>query len=138
MLKLLAMTLKRFVYVITGTTLLSLVAWIVVLFFVDPDISGVVGLIVFYAALLIVLIGLFTLIGLGVRMAWFTIRKQPPIAFKYIARTIRQSIWFSLAIVSSLILSAERLFNWWSSSALLIALLVIEGFFLTRPTGNER
>jgi hypothetical protein len=132
------MTLKRFVYVITSTTILSLVAWVVVLFYVDPDINGVIGLIVFYAALLIMLIGLFTLVGLGVRMTWFTINKQPPIAFKYIARTIRQSVWFSLAIIGSLMLLAARLFNWWSSLALLIALLVIEGFFLTRPTTNDR
>lgn len=132
------MSLKQFLYFVGGATLLAWVAWGVVLFQVDPDVAGRAGLAVFYGALLVALIGTFTLIGLGVRKGLNNVRKQPTIAFKYIAQTIRQAFWFALVVIVSLMLSAAHLFTWWSSGILLISFIILESFFLTHDITTER
>lgn len=132
------MSLKQFLYFVGGATLLSWIAWGVVLFQVDPQVSGRAGLAVFYGALLVALIGTFTLLGLAARQGWHTLRKQPPIAFKYIGQTIRQALWFAFVVIVSLMLSAGHLFTWWSSGILLVGFIILESFFLTHDINPER
>ena len=44
----------------------------------------------------------------------------------------RQGVWFSTVIIISLMLSSQRLFSWWSTVSLLMACIILEGFFLQR------
>lgn len=132
------MSLKQFLCLIGGTAVFSWMAWGVVLFQVDPEVAGRAGLAVFYSSLSIALVGTFTVLGLALRVIWHRIRKQETIAFKYIAQTIRQAVWFSAVIVVSLMLSAANLFTWWSSGTLLIGFIILEGFFLTHDNLPER
>lgn len=132
------MTLTKFLLSVGSVSVFSWVAWVTVLFYIDPEISGIMGVFVFYASLFFALLGTFTLFGLSVRMAMRRIHHNTAIAFKYISPSIRQSVWFSLAIIACLMLSAAKLFNWWSVVILFIALVVLEGFYLSKQDSSDR
>ena len=126
------MTLRDFLLAIAGVSALSWTAWITVVFYIDPTVAGTVGVVVFYVSLVLSLIGTFVLIGLGVRILGRRLNHQEIVAFRYIAPSIRQAVWFSLLIVISLLLLASGLFAWWSALLLLIALAGAEAFFLLK------
>ena len=126
------MTLRDFLISLAVVTLFSWVAWVTVLFYIDPEISRFFGVTMFYAALFFALLGTFTLSGLGIRILFRRLHKEKIIAFRFISPSVRQSIWFALLVCISLILLSANLFAWWSIGLLLIGLLAIEIFYLLR------
>lgn len=131
------MSLTKFLISISGVTVFSWIAWLTVLLYIDPELAGAIGISVFYASFFFSLLGTFTLLGLAVRIAMKRLHRGTVIAFQFVSPSIRQGIWFSAAIIICLMLSAAQLFNWWSITILMIALVILEAFFLTKQT-NKR
>lgn len=131
------MTLRDFLISLAVVTLFSWVAWITVLFYIDPEISRFFGVTMFYAALFFALLGSFTLTGLGVRIAFKRLHKEKFIAFRFISPSVRQATWFAILVCISLALLASNLFNWWSISLLLISLIALEIFYLLRSDNSS-
>lgn len=112
----------------TSATLISWIAWLVVLFYINPVESGVIGFVFFYVSMFFALIGTFSLIGFFGRV-WFT---KEPIIFRHLGISTRQSLWFAILIVGTLLLQSADLYRWWSISLLIIFLTLLEFFFLSR------
>lgn len=131
------MSLTKFLISMSAVTIFSWIAWFTVLIYIDPELSGGIGISVFYASLFFSLLGTFTLFGLAIRILMKRLHRGTVIAFQFISPSIRQAIWFSVAIIVCLMLLAGNLFNWWSITILMIGLVLLEAFFLTKQTGKR-
>lgn len=109
-------------------TIFCWVAWLLVLFYMNPDEVGAIGLMAFYISLFLALLGTFSLVGFFVRV-WFS-RSQA--IFRYLGIAFRQAVWFSVLIVVALILQAERYLTWWNALLLILFLVLLEFLVLTR------
>lgn len=111
-------------------TLVCWLAWVVVLFQIDPEQAGGIGLILFYVSLLFALIGTFSLFGFFMRV-WFS---KEQIVYRHLGISTRQSIWFAVLMVAALLLKKADFLRWWSAGLLIIFLLILEFFYLSRRT----
>jgi VIT1/CCC1 family predicted Fe2+/Mn2+ transporter len=122
------MTLKRYIGIMSLTTVLCWSAWLCVLFYIDPQEGGPLAFILFFLALFFATWGTASLLGFTFRFLVF--RKVP--AFQHIGVSLRQALWFALLIVVPLILIAQKLFLWWMSILLVVLVCAIEGFIISK------
>ncbi len=112
----------------TAVTVICWIGWITVLFYIDPDSAGFIGLFLFYISLFFAVIGSFSLLGFFFRV-WFS---KEEVVFHHVGIAFRQALLFSLLLVGSLILQGMRILTWWNAALFVICLAVLELFFLTR------
>lgn len=112
-------------------------AFMTVLFYIDPEASGRIGVAAFYISLFLALLATFTLVGLGGRIVLKKYQRQSTVLFRVLLPAIRQSVWLSAIVVVSFILLAAHVFTVWSMAILLIGFTILEAFYLSRTT-NER
>ena len=124
------MPLKRYLIGISISTLFCWLAWVTVLYYINPESSGFIGLFLFYISLLIALVGSFALLGFFFRV-WFL---AEDIVYKHVGVSLRQAILFSVLVVGGLFLQALRLLTWWNGLLFILGLVVLELFFLTRQS----
>ncbi len=122
------MSLKKYLIIMTSATLVSWIAWLFVFFFINPDEAGFVGFALFYISLFFALVGTFSLFGFFIRV-WFT---KEEVIFRHLGVATRQSFFFSILMVSALMLQGADLLTWWSVPLLVIFLTLLEFFFITR------
>lgn len=122
------MTLKRYLMIMSLTTLVCWLAFGFVVFQVDPSASGVVGLLLFFASLFIALWGTLALLGFFTRFLFL----KDTVPFRHIGISLRQALWFAILVVFSLFLVSQQIWVWWMSVLLVVGLANIEGFFLAR------
>ncbi len=108
-------------------TILCWAAWAFVLFFVSPKGAGTLGLLFFYLSLFLGLLGVFSIIGFGVRYLF----KRREFAYRQVKTAFRQGAMFSLLLTSSLFLQSQRLLVWWNTILFVLLLAVVEYFFLS-------
>ncbi|PIW37158.1 MAG: hypothetical protein COW24_01715 [Candidatus Kerfeldbacteria bacterium CG15_BIG_FIL_POST_REV_8_21_14_020_45_12] len=122
------MTLKRYLLTMGLTTLICWVAFIVVLFRIDPDTGGTIGLLLFFTSMFFAAWGTLSLIGFLVRFLLF----RNTVPFRYIGTSLRQALWFATLLCLTLFLVSQELLSWWMTILLIIGLCVLEAFFLAR------
>ncbi len=103
------MSLRGFLIIIGITDLLAWCAWGTVLFATSPE-SGFPILFVFYASLLLALLGLCAIIGFCIRVYVF---KRDELVSLYVKRTFRQGFLLSLLLVVCLMLAHAGLLRSW-------------------------
>jgi hypothetical protein len=84
-------------------------------------------LLIFYTAIFLASLGSFTLVGTFIRVYIF----KAEVAVRQFTRSIRQGVFFSILVASSLFLSHVGLLSTWSLVLLILGLACIELFFLT-------
>lgn len=109
-------------------TLLCWGAWIVVLWSIDPFVSGIVGLGSFYATLFLAILGTCTLLGFVFRRAF----RKNQIAFRQITVSVREGFFFAVILTGALSLLAAKLLTWWVLLFLVAGFTVLEFFFHSR------
>lgn len=119
------MTLKKYLNLMSILTVLCWLAWALVIFFINPNQSGLIGFILFYFSLFLAVTGTFAILGFIIRAR---ISKKP--IFKQVEISFRQSIWIALLVVLILILQGLTLLRWWNASFLVLFLVFLELFFL--------
>lgn len=122
------MSVRNFLIFLGLSTLLCWFAWLTVLWFIDPNNSGFVGIFCFYISLFFALIGTLTLFGFFAR--FFLNRKEAP--FRHIGVALRQGVLFATIVVGSLVLKGNDVFVWWSVILFVMGVTVFEIFFLLR------
>ncbi|KKW36815.1 MAG: hypothetical protein UY81_C0012G0004 [Candidatus Giovannonibacteria bacterium GW2011_GWA2_53_7] len=122
------MSLRRYLSLMAGTTILSWIAWSLILFRIDPQAGGNMGRAAFFISLLFALTGTFSLIGLGLRMKFV----REPVIFRQTSIAFRQGILLGCLLTGGLILQATGFLRWWNLIAYLLMLAVIEFLFLSR------
>lgn len=128
------MSLKRYLLLMAISTIFCWLAWITVLFYINPESAGTTGLLCFYFSLFFALLGTISLLSVALRL----VLKKDEAPFKQVGISLRQSLWFSILITMSLALLGEDLFTWWSIGILIAALLILEAFFLTRALDKKK
>ncbi len=122
------MSLKKYLITMSFVTVFCWIAWLVVLWYMDPSGAGGIGFLLFYLSLFFALLGTFSLLGFFVRV-WFS---KEVVIFRHLGVSTRQSLWFAILVVVSLIFQASDFFRWWTSGLLIIFLIVLEFFFISR------
>ena len=116
------------------STVFCWASWVMILIYVDPESTGVVGLAAFYVSLFFALIGTLTLLGFYLRV-WFS---HNEILFAHVGPSFRQAIFLSLVLVGSLILQSFRLLTWWDGALFIAAVALLEFYFISRQSVAKR
>jgi len=122
------MSLKKYLIIMTFTTLICWITWLVVLYYFSPDEAGFISFLLFYVSLFFACLGTFSLLGFFIRV-WFS---KEQIIFRHLGVATRQSLWFSVLVIITLLLQAAGFLKWWSILFLVLFLLLLEFFFLSR------
>jgi hypothetical protein len=127
------MSLRSYLFLMLLASLLSWGAWLLVLFFIDPLEAGLIGLTIFYLSLFFAAAGTLSIIGFYVRR--FLLQRQ--IVFRSVVNAFRQGILFAILIVGALYLQSLELLTWWNLVLFVLALTVLEVFFISHQTRRE-
>ncbi|KKR07568.1 MAG: hypothetical protein UT32_C0009G0029 [Parcubacteria group bacterium GW2011_GWC2_39_14] len=133
MIEYLHMSIGRFFLVLGLATGLCWLAWIAVLFFMNPAENSPVALILFYLSLCLSLIGTFLFIGYLVR----GLTNQTEMPYKHVKAASRQAVLFTVLIVLALMLQSYRFLTWWNLLILVALLGFVELFFISYKKYNK-
>jgi hypothetical protein len=120
------MGLKGYLLFIALGTFLAWVAWVMILFNVNPEESGIAGLVMFFATLAVSIIGLLTIIMTVLRV--YVLKRE--VFGREIRKAFRHSVLFGAIAIFSLALSSAGKFHAWHVIVLAAAALLVEYFFL--------
>jgi hypothetical protein len=116
-------TTRNYLIPISIGTILSLAAFISVVWFVDPYTSGLLQHIFFYLTLFLTSAGILTLGGVVLRK-----RLSPGMFTEQLRTSFRQSILLSLMIIGLLLLQVNNLLLWWVGLTLVLFIITVEIF----------
>ena len=119
------MILRIYLFSIYLILFLSVGLLSLVLVNVNPYLSPVWMIILFYFTFFLFWVALFSLIGYYLKV-WATNRE---VIFAHLIPTLRQSIIISLSLVGLLFLYQIKVLNWWVALLLVLAMVMIELFF---------
>lgn len=123
------MTLRSYLWGMRISTLLSFLAWLLVVWQIDPIKAGVMGQLFFYVATLFFLSGLFILFFTWSRGKF---SGGSEVAFAYVSVSFRQGILLALLAVIILFLQSLRVLTWWDGLLVVAGICLVELYFLTR------
>lgn len=123
-----SMSLKKYLIFMSFLTLFCWLAWLVVLFYLNPFEAGFIGYLCFYFSLFFAFLGTFSLFGFFIRV-WFS---KEPVIFRHLGVSFRQSLWFAILLTTALILQGSRFLRWWNILLLVFFLTFLEFFFLSK------
>lgn len=121
------MTLRRYLLVMLIGTLGAWGAWLMVVFYLAPSSAGVMGFVFFYMSLGVAVVGTTTLVGFALRH----LLHRDEVVFRQVSISFRQGVLLGIVVLLALMLQAERLLTWWNLGILLLALTIVEFFFLS-------
>jgi len=121
------MTLKQYLILMTLTAIFCWMIWFSVLYLIDPGVAGILGFIFFYLSLFLALAGTLSVLGLLLRMKF----GKEEAVFKTVITSFRQAMMLSLLLISSLFLKSKNLLTWWNVIFLVLAVVVLEFFFMS-------
>ena len=120
------MTLKKYLNLMSASTIFCWLFWVFVIFFVNPEETGLIGFVLFYFSLFMAIVGTGAMIGFLIRTRF---NKVP--VFKQVEVSFRQGIWLSFLIVGLFLLQNLDILRWWNGLFLLLFLMFLEFFFLS-------
>lgn len=122
------MTLKSYLWGMRISTVLSVAAWIAVIYNVNPEETGIIGQALFYLSLFLALAGVFILF-----LTWAR-RKilGSDWAFAHLGMSFRQGILFSALANALLIFQSLKILTWWDGLLLVAGIFIIELYFLSK------
>jgi len=121
------MTLKKYLFIMLGVTVLSWLMFGYVLWTVNPEETNSVGFTLFYSTLFMASLSTTALVGFLIR--FIALRQE--LAFRLVKEAFRQSFLFALLISVSLYLLSRDLFTWLNLFFLVIGLSLLEFFLLS-------
>ncbi|MBU1039400.1 hypothetical protein KKC17_04235 [Patescibacteria group bacterium] len=121
------MKLKYYLIWMSLGTLVSWGAFLLVINYLNPEVAGTMGLVFFYLALFLSLVGSLTLLG----FTWRYFRRQDEVLFRQISVSFRQAVWLSVIVIISLFLQVNGLLTWWNLLLLILTLSLLEFLALT-------
>jgi len=128
------MTLRTYIWGMTASVLLCFISWVLIIVYINPNKTNLIGLSLFYLSLFFCLTGLFALIGFYVRKKIFTKNEAE---FSKIEITFRQGVFLSLIFVGVLFLQSFRTLHWWNALIFVIVIIFFELYFLGKNNANR-
>ncbi len=114
------MSFRLYFWGLSIITTLSLLAWLFVIFYIDPNESGLIGKLFFYASLILSLLGIFILLLSWLRQRFLGTDE----AIETLGLSLRQGLLLTLTVSIIVFLQEKGYLVWWDG------LLVVGGFFL--------
>ena len=122
------MTFKSYLWGMRISLILSFAAWALVVFYVDPEKSGLAGMLFFYATTFLFLSSLLSLF-----FAWTRgMGKDNDGVVGYLGMVFRQSVLLSFLVIALLIFQQFRVLTWWDGALTVAGIFLVELYFLTR------
>ncbi|MCK5084980.1 MAG: hypothetical protein KAQ64_04975 [Candidatus Pacebacteria bacterium] len=122
------MTLRTYFLGMIISAILCFVSWILIVFYVDPETSGLIGVVLFFLMLFFSLSGLFALLGFYLKRKFF----KNKVEFGQIGTAFRQGILFSLIFTGMLMLQSLGMLFWWSAILFIIGISLLELYFMSK------
>lgn len=126
------MTLKSYLIIMLITTLICWLAFLFVLWTVNPEATNWLGFLLFYLSLFLSIVGASAIIGFIIRFA--ALKRE--LAFRLVRDAFRQSFLLSFLIVAILFLLSKNLFSWLNVFFLIVGLSVLEFFLISYRKPN--
>ena len=120
------MNLKAYLWGIGLASMVALVSFLSILWFVSPEGNSGMVLFLLFLSLFLSLCGFFGLLGVGWRKLRFGHR---PVA-NFLRVSFREGTLLSLLLIGFLMMQATGVFYWWTSLIFLIIIAAIEIAFL--------
>jgi hypothetical protein len=122
------MTLRTYFRGMKLIMFLSLVAWGLVIYSVDPEKAGIAGQVMFYASMFLTIAGIFIL-----SLTWVRRRaRDEETPFVYVGMSFRQGTLLAFLAVTLLVLQNFKVLTWWDGLLLVAAIFLMELYFLSR------
>jgi len=121
------MSLRKYLMLMVFASAICWTAFVLVVNNLNPYSTGILGFVFFYVSLFLAIVGTFSLIGFVVRSRVL----KEEMAFRHVAISFRQGLWFGLLACLSLWLQSKTLLTWFNLLLLVLVLVVIEFFFLS-------
>lgn len=121
------MTTKQFVILMVICTFLCWGGWLLVLAFINPETTGIVGFALFYLSLFFALTGTLALLGYLCR--WLFTRRYSK--SDEVTISFRQAIFFALVVAIALFLQGNRFLTWLNAIILVALVTMIEFMFVS-------
>lgn len=121
------MTLKMYNWTMGLVSVTALAGWLAVIFYVDPETTGLFGQAAFFASLFCALSAFFILV-----LTKWQVDPEDEKKARKLAASFRRGILLALFVVAILILQSLRLLVWWDALLVVVAILLVELFFLSR------
>ena len=122
------MSLKAYIVGMAVATIFSWIAWVLVLVYIGPYDSSILGLAAFFLTLLFGLTGIFTIFGFYFRV-W---ANKNEVVYAQVGVSFRQGFLLAVALVGLLLLQTLGVFNLWSAALYIGAIILIEFYALSR------
>ncbi len=122
------MTLKSYLWGMRISTVLAVLAFGAVVYYVNPEESAAVGRILFYASLFLAIAGILTLFLTWIRRK-FSGDQSP---FVFIGMSFRQGMLLSFLTITLLFMRSFGILAWWDGLLIVAAIFLAELYFLSR------
>jgi hypothetical protein len=122
------MTLKAYLMGIRISTLAALVGWGLVVYFIDPEKTGIIGASIFYLS------AFLSFAGIAILFLTWTRKKYSGsnFAFSHVGMSFRQGILLSGLVIILMILQSLGMLVWWDGLLATAGIFLIELYFLSR------
>lgn len=124
--------LKIYVLGVSLFAVLSFLGLIAIIYLLDPT-QGFTNKLLFYLDFAIFVFLLGSLLGYYLRKKF----GQRELQLRHFRVSIRQAVWFSVLITTSLFLISNDLFSLTNTILLLLALIFLESFFVSRQNRSN-
>ncbi len=122
------MSHNKYLAVIASAGVVSWMAWLVVLFKLDPKESTGLALGLFYISLFFALTSTFTLTGYYLRL-WFN---RNEVYYDHINVSLRQAVLLSVIALGCLTFQLLGILTWWLGLLFIGSVTLVELYFLAR------
>ena len=126
------MSIRKYLFILAGITLLSFGSVGVVLIFIPPE-KGFLAFLLLYFSLLLALTGLLTFPGFWLRYKL----NRVGVPLYYLRAAFRQALLFSVLVVLALMLQGERYLSMLNGLLLVVGLVFLEFFFIAKNPKHE-
>ena len=118
--------IKLYTFGLSAVCLVFGIALIVLSVSVAPDRTG--NILLFYFLFAVFIFSTANLIGFLLRRRF----GQRELLNQYLRQSARQGLWFTILLALSLLLLSQTLFSWVSGGLLLLTLVFLESYLLTK------
>jgi hypothetical protein len=122
------MTLKSYLWGMRFSAIFSATAFVLILFYTDPEKGELPVKLAFYLTLFLFLSSIFVLMLTAARRKF---RKEGAV-FSDLGVSFREGSLLSLLVMSLLILQSFRFLTWWDGLLAVAGIFLIELYFLTK------
>jgi hypothetical protein len=122
------MTIRAYLWGMRISTLVALVCFGFVIYFIDPVKDGALGRVLFYVSLF------FSVTGLAILFLFWLRRlfSKNETAYLNVGISFRQGMLVALAVTAMFILQSFRLLLWWDAGLVIVGMLLVELWFLSK------